>query len=136
MPKVILWKSRAGVSRLLDTTGRHHASGEKGAGHPSHKTPTTTRQVRHFIRMINYYCDMWAKRSEILAPLTKLCSSRVKFEWGEPQQKAFDNMKQILSWEVLLAYPNFSKLFEIHMDASATKLRHSHFAEWKTNHVL
>ncbi len=72
--------------------------------------------------MVNYYHDMWQKCSEVLAPLTKLCSTITKFEWGEAQQAAFDQMKKIISREVLLVYPNFSQPFEIHTDASHMQL--------------
>ena len=56
---------------------------------------TNKREVRHFIGMINYYRDMWIRRSEILAPLTKLCSKNNKFDWTEEQTNAFDKTKQI-----------------------------------------
>ena len=32
--------------------------------------PKTRKQLRQFIGMINFYRDMWQKRSELLAPLT------------------------------------------------------------------
>jgi hypothetical protein len=32
--------------------------------------PKTKRQLRHFFGMINYYIDMWQKRTHMLAPLT------------------------------------------------------------------
>ena len=72
--------------------------------------------------MINYHKDMWIRRSEILAPLTKLCSKGVKYEWTEEQQKAFNLIKKLVSQEVLLAYPNFNKLFKNHTDASDYQL--------------
>ena len=37
-------------------------------------------------------------------------------------QEAFDTIKRIMQKEVLLAYPDFSKPFEIHTDASHTQL--------------
>ena len=86
------------------------------------KTPTTTKEVRSFVGMINYYRDMWIRQSEILSPLTKLCSKGVKFHWDAEQQQAFDTIKRLVSQEVLLAYPNFNELFEIHTNASAYQL--------------
>jgi hypothetical protein len=56
-------------------------------------TPTNKRELRHFIGMVNYYRDMWIRRSHILAPLAALTS------WGEEEQKAFDTMKRVISKE-------------------------------------
>ena len=72
--------------------------------------------------MINYYRDMWIRQSEILSPLTKLCSKGVKFHWDTEQQQTLNTIKRLVSQEVLLAYPNFNELFEIHTDASAYQL--------------
>lgn len=84
--------------------------------------PKTRKELRRFIGMVNYYRDMWIRRSDVLAPLSKLTSKNVKWEWTEEQQKAFDCMKKIISREVLLSYPDFSKPFDIHTDASHTQL--------------
>ena len=84
--------------------------------------PKTRKQLRRFIGLINYYKDMWHKRSETLAPLTALTSKTVKWRWTEVEQKAFDAMKKILGKEVLLSYPNFNKRFVIYTDASKTQL--------------
>ena len=84
--------------------------------------PKTRKELRRFIGMVNYYRDMWIRRSDTLAPLTKLVSSAEKWIWTDEQQKAFETMKQILSRETLLSYPDFSKPFDIHTDASHTQL--------------
>ena len=65
---------------------------------------------------------MWQHRSETLAPLTRLCSKTVKFQWTETEQKAFEKMKKIISRDVLLSYPKFDELFKIHTDASKYQL--------------
>jgi hypothetical protein len=82
------------------------------------KPPTTTKQLRSFIGIVNYYRDMWIKRSHILAPLTKLVSKTQKFVWEKEQQHAFEIIKKVISKETLLVYPNFNETFQIHTDAS------------------
>ncbi len=32
--------------------------------------PNNVKELRHFLGMLQYYRDMWAKRSEMLAPLS------------------------------------------------------------------
>ena len=44
------------------------------------EVPKTRKQLRQFIGMINFYRDMWQKRSELLAPLTVLISKTIKYE--------------------------------------------------------
>ena len=84
--------------------------------------PKTRKQLRRFIGMINYYRDMWPQRSDILAPLTALTSSKVKFKWTKEHTHAFEQMKAMISRETALTYPDFSKPFEIHTDASLLQL--------------
>jgi transposase InsO family protein len=84
--------------------------------------PKTQKQLRRFIGMVNYYRDMWVRRSETLAPLTALTSKKVKFKWTDVEQKAFDTMKRIMARETLLAYPDFNKEFHIYTDASNVQL--------------
>jgi len=84
--------------------------------------PKSQKELRRFIGMVNYYRDMWIRRSHVLAPLASLTSKTSKWVWGEEQQKAFDTMKKIISREALLAYPDFNEQFDIHTDASHTQL--------------
>ena len=72
--------------------------------------------------MINYYRDIWPQRSHILTPLIDLMSVNVPWKWTKVHQDALDEMKQLISRETLLAYPNFSEIFEIHTDASLYQL--------------
>jgi hypothetical protein len=65
---------------------------------------------------------MWKRRSDLLAPLTVLCSPATKWRWIDVEQKAFDLIKAAISNDVLLSYPDFSAPFEIHTDASKNQL--------------
>ena len=84
--------------------------------------PKTKRQLRHFLGMVNYYRDMWQKRSHILAPLTGMVSEVATWKWGKEQQQAFEEMKRVISQETLLTFPDFEKPFHIYTDASNYQL--------------
>ncbi len=84
--------------------------------------PKNRKELRSFIGIINYYRDMWVRRSHVLAPLAALTSKKVKWNWGPQQSKAFAAAKKIIAREVLLAYPDFTKKFTIHTDASHYQL--------------
>jgi hypothetical protein len=40
--------------------------------------PTTRKELRRFIGMVNYYRDRWVRRSSLLTPLTSMTSRNVK----------------------------------------------------------
>ena len=84
--------------------------------------PKTRKQLRQFIGLINFYRDMWQKRSEILTPLTGLTSKNVKYDWKDEHQKCFNAIKRVIGREVLLAYPDFNAPFEIHTDTSKLQI--------------
>ena len=84
--------------------------------------PKTKKELRRFIGLVNYYRDMWIRRSHLLAPLAALTSKTKKWKWGAEEQEAFNQMKKVISKETLLAYPDFNEEFVIHTDASHTQL--------------
>ena len=86
------------------------------------KEPTSVKQLRHFLGMVDYYRDMWQRRSHILAPLTKLTGKGTPWSWGPEQDKAFREIKRMMAKETILAFPDFTKPFHIFTDASNTAL--------------
>jgi hypothetical protein len=98
--------------------------------------PNNVKELRHFLGMVQYYRDMWVRRSEMLAPLTDLVggcgetkttrmnkTKKKPWRWDPiHQQEAFDNVKAAIAKETVLAYLDFSKPFEICTDASSTQL--------------
>jgi len=65
---------------------------------------------------------MWKGRAEFLAPLTKMCVSKVVFVWNEEVQKAFEKVKHKIANDAMLTHPDFSKTFEIHADDSLLQI--------------
>ena len=51
-----------------------------------------------------------------------MTSKQATGNWTKEHQKAFAHMKKSISRETLLVYPNFSKPFVIHTDASKVQL--------------
>jgi hypothetical protein len=56
--------------------------------------------------------------STIAAPINELTKKEVPFQWGTAQEKAFEELKIMLTTTPLLALPDFGKTFEIECDAS------------------
>ena len=78
---------------------------------------TNVHDIRLFVDLVGYSRDTCCKRAHTLAPLTKLCSAKVKLimDW-RITQLLYEN-EYI---DVLLSYPNFVKEFIIHMGTSKT----------------
>jgi hypothetical protein len=71
----------------------------------------------------------------MLAPLTSLIgecgqtkstktkrTKKVPWHWDEVHQKDFKHVKATITKEVVLAYPDYSKVFEIYTDVSSKQL--------------
>jgi len=65
--------------------------------------PTTVKQLRSFIGLINYYRDFIPRRSQVLAPLTNLTSPKIPFQWSKSCRAAFKNLQLALAKSTLLA---------------------------------
>ncbi len=100
------------------------------------KPPTGVKQLRHFFGIVQYYHDLWARQSKILSPLTSLVeecgqtkttkakgTKKIPWHWDEVHQRAFDRAKATIAKDVVLAYPDYSKVFKIYTDASSKQLR-------------
>ncbi len=97
--------------------------------------PNNVKELRHFLGIVQYYRDMWARGREMLAFLTDLVGEcgetkttrmnktrKKPWRWDPIHQQAFDNVKVAIVKETVLAYPDFSKPFDIYTDASTMQL--------------
>ncbi|GJW48059.1 putative reverse transcriptase domain-containing protein [Tanacetum coccineum] len=65
-----------------------------------------------------YYRRFIEGFSKIAKPMTKLTQKKVKFEWGDKQEAAFQLLKQKLCSAPILALPDGSEDFIVYCDAS------------------
>ena len=50
----------------------------------------TRKKLRNFLGLVKYYRDIAIRRSEILAPLIRLTSVKLRYKWADVEQQAFD----------------------------------------------
>ena len=84
--------------------------------------PTSQKEIRRFIGVINHYRNMWPSRSHMIAPFTKLTYINRNFKCMQVKQYAFNKIKRIVARDTLLTYPDFNETFKMHTDASAFQL--------------
>ena len=85
--------------------------------------------------MVQYYRDVWVRRSDMIAPLTDLVgevgymkvtrannTKKKHWNWTDKHQEVFDLIKQILAKEVILVYPQYGSILDIYTDASTRQL--------------
>nr|GEY42224.1 putative reverse transcriptase domain-containing protein [Tanacetum cinerariifolium] len=68
--------------------------------------------------LARYYRRFIEGFSKIAKPMTKLTQKKVKFEWGDKQEAAFQLLKQKLCSAPILALPKGSEDFIVYCDAS------------------
>ncbi len=85
--------------------------------------------------MVQYYRNILARHSEILAPLSDLVgecghtkvtkankTKKQPWYWDPVHQQAFNTVKATIACDVTLAYPDYLQGFEITTDSSKIKL--------------
>ena len=94
-------------------------------------TPTTQKEVEQFLGLAGYYRRFIAGFSKIASPLSELCGTlkaakggaqrtppKKRFEWGDEQQQAFEQLKAAVASAPCLAIPDPKREFIVHTDAS------------------
>ncbi|GJW63067.1 putative reverse transcriptase domain-containing protein [Tanacetum coccineum] len=81
-------------------------------------SPKSPTEIRQFLGLAGYYRRFIEGVSKIAKPMTKLTQKKVKFEWGNKQEAAFQLLKQKLCSVPILALPEGSEDFIAYYDAS------------------
>ncbi|GJW44573.1 putative nucleotidyltransferase, ribonuclease H [Tanacetum coccineum] len=109
------------LGHVIDSQGIHvdPAKIESIKDWASPKSPT---EIHQFLGLVGYYRRFIEGFSKIAKPMTKLTQKKVKFEWGDKQEIAFQLLKQKLCSAPILALPEGSKDFIVYCDASSKGL--------------
>nr|GFB63858.1 putative reverse transcriptase domain-containing protein [Tanacetum cinerariifolium] len=74
-------------------------------------SPKSPTKICQFLGLAGYYQRFIEGFSKIAKPMTKLTQKKVKFEWGEKQEEAFQLLKQMLCSAPILALLEGSEYF-------------------------
>ncbi|GJX61184.1 putative reverse transcriptase domain-containing protein [Tanacetum coccineum] len=90
------------LGHVIDSEGIHvdPAKIESIKDWTSPKSPT---EIRQFLGLAGYYRRFIEGFSKIAKPMTKLTQKKVKFEWGDKQEAAFQLLKQKFMYAPILA---------------------------------
>ena len=80
--------------------------------------PKSTKELRSFLGLMNFYRRFVHNYADLAAPLTDLTSSKVTFTWSPQHQKAFETLRQALISPPILDYPTHDDHFVLMTDAS------------------
>ena len=80
--------------------------------------PKDLTGVRGFLGLVGHYRRFIPKFAEKSNELRKLLKKGEQFIWGTNQQKAFDELKGVITSKPVLGLPDFTKPFRLSTDAS------------------
>ena len=86
------------------------------------KTPTKIKEVESFLRFANFYKQFIKNFSYTARPLNKLKGKKEQ-KWEEEQQRAFDELKDKITSQLVLALPKKEGKFRVETNASRHAIR-------------
>eukprot|EP00984_Skeletonema_dohrnii_P023617 scaffold12715_cov134-Skeletonema_dohrnii-CCMP3373.AAC.2 len=88
--------------------------------------PRNAGELRSFLGLVNFYRDLYPRRSHLLQSFYDLTNSTDKrsvvIPWTSQHDRAFQELKAVVAKDVLMAFPNHRKPFHIYTDASDKQL--------------
>ena len=82
-------------------------------------TPTNVAELRSYLGLLTYYGKFLPNLATLLNPLYKLLGKGVPWQWQQPQEKAFQDSKALLSSSKLLTHFDPKLPLTLACDASA-----------------
>jgi len=81
------------------------------------KTPTRVKDIESFLGFANFYQQFIHNFSHIARPLNKL-KGKKEWKWEEEHQKAFEELKEKITSQLVLSLPRREGKFRVETDAS------------------
>ena len=80
--------------------------------------PTDMEGVQRLNRFVNYLSEFLPKQSETMEPIRQLMRNDVPLKWAAAQQRAFEEVKKLVTNAPILSYHDSKKSLMIQRDAS------------------
>lgn len=86
----------------------------------SYNRPRNVTELHSFLGLASYYRRLILEFAKIAHPLTTQTSKKKEetLEWGNEEQKAFEELRNCFITPPILAFPDFDKEFQVFTDAS------------------
>ena len=84
----------------------------------SWEKPKSVFEIRSFLGLAGYYKRFIEDLSQLAAPMMRLTKKEVKFEWNDPCEKAFQELKRRLTSAHILIVLEKGQRYTVYCDAS------------------
>ena len=115
------------LAHIIDGSGLH-ADPLKTSAIAQFPEPSDVNGLQRFLGMVNHLCKFVPRLADLSEPLRQLLHKDSSWVWEEPQQHAFQRIKEALLSSEVLAYYHLGRCFQYRTRHSA----HSGPRKWGT----
>ena len=88
----------------------------------SWESPKSVFEIHSFLGLAGYYRRFIEDFSGLAAPITRLTRKKVKFDWDDRCEEAFQELKRRLTTALILIVPDRGHGYIVYCDASRVEL--------------
>ena len=86
------------------------------------EVPMTKKQLHSILGHTSYYRKFFQGYALIMTPMEKFLKKDIYFFWDVECQKSFELLKEKMVSAPILIFPDWAKVFHVHVDASGIAL--------------